>query len=519
MSLNLVSNYAANVAHRNLIGTDRMATASLAKLSSGTRVVSAKDDAASLAIGSRLNAEVQAMRQANVNAGQAGSMLQIADGAYATISDILVRMKSLAVQSSSGQLSSTERSVLNTEFTNLRSEIDRIASDTEFNSVALISGSNFNEITATSALSQFGITKVNFDTTVHNADNNIYRIEYNGTSKELIAVKLDGSGPGTQSVTLTAAQQAAIDALTGADTLDINIGNGISITVNTGFSHTANILESVTDNVDAASTAVTAFTVGALTFNNSGITSTEHAALLALTALDANGAGYNAQTGVLRMAVTTTTTADNVNIMALAGVNFGAGAGNVSGNLTTGSTLTVSIGSVQLATQVLTTVTSANTAEANGYIDINIGQMLLRNDYTASGGSTSFSFKIGTGTQSYDSLAFSLNSASTTALGISASTIDDVSNSNSASTAVSTAINTLNTARATVGAAQNRLTFASANLATAVENAEAARSQLLDLDVASEMAQFTGKQVLLQAGVSMLAQANQMPQTLLRLFQ
>jgi len=519
MALNLVSNYAANVAHRNLTGTDRMATSSLAKLSSGTRVVSAKDDAASLAIGSRLNAEVQAMRQANVNAGQAGSMLQIADGAYGTISDILVRMKSLAVQSSSGQLSSTERSVLNTEFTNLRSEIDRIASDTEFNGVSLISGSNINEITSTSALSQFGITKVSFDTSVHSADDNIYRIEYNGTSKELTAVKLDGSGPGTQSVTLTSAQQAAITALTGSDTLDINIGNGISITVNSTFNHATDILEDVNDNVNAASTAITAFTAGTLSFANTGITDTEHAALLALTSLDANGAGYNAQTGVLRMAVTSTTTANEINIMALAGVNFGAGAGVVSGALTSADTLTVSIGSVELATLALTTVTSTNTAEANGYIDINIGQLMLRNDYTASGGSTSFSFKIGTGVETYDSLSFSLSSASTTALGVSSSTIDSVVNANSASTAVSTAINTLNTSRATVGAAQNRLTFASGNLATAVENAEAARSQLLDLDVASEMSQFTGKQVLMQAGVSMLAQANQMPQNLLRLFQ
>src|SRR3990172_1768186 len=141
MALNVISNYAANVAQRNLVRTDAAATASLAKLSSGTRVVSAKDDAASLAIGKRLEAEIGALRQAQVNAGQAASMLQIADGALATQADIIVRMKVLAVQSSSSQLSSTERTLLNNEFTSLRDELNRIAQDTDFNGIKLLSGS------------------------------------------------------------------------------------------------------------------------------------------------------------------------------------------------------------------------------------------------------------------------------------------------------------------------------------------------------------------------------------------
>ena len=76
MALNIISNFAANVATRNLARTDAQVTASLSKLSSGSRVVSAKDDAASLAIGSRLRAEVAGLKQASVNAGQASSLLQ-----------------------------------------------------------------------------------------------------------------------------------------------------------------------------------------------------------------------------------------------------------------------------------------------------------------------------------------------------------------------------------------------------------------------------------------------------------
>ena len=88
-----------------------------------------------------------------------------------------------------------------------------------------------------------------------------------------------------------------------------------------------------------------------------------------------------------------------------------------------------------------------------------------------------------------------------------------------ASVAISNAIDNLQDHRATNGANQNRLEFAAANIATAVENIEAARSQLLDLDVASEMSNFVSKQILIQAGISMLAQANRVPDNLLRLFQ
>ena len=140
MPLNVVSNYAANVAHRNLLKTDMEASNSLAKLSIGKRVVSARDDAASMAIGSRMNAEVQGLKQAVVNAGQANSMLQIADGAMSTVSDILTRMKVLAIQASSANLGSTERSFLDVEFQALTNEVNRIAQDTDFNGVQLLDG-------------------------------------------------------------------------------------------------------------------------------------------------------------------------------------------------------------------------------------------------------------------------------------------------------------------------------------------------------------------------------------------
>ena len=100
---------------------------------------------------------------------------------------------------------------------------------------------------------------------------------------------------------------------------------------------------------------------------------------------------------------------------------------------------------------------------------------------------------------------------------IAASTVDTIANAQAAGTAVDAAIDLLLSARSTLGAQMSRFDFVSANLATSVENIDAARSTLMDVDVAAEMANYSSKQVVMQASVAMLAQANQMPQNLLKL--
>ncbi|MDA0652329.1 MAG: flagellin [Proteobacteria bacterium] len=142
MALNGVSNFGANMAHRNLRKSSAGLSLSLAKLSAGRRVLSAKDDAAAMAIGARLAAETSGLKQAQINAGQGSSMLQVADGGMARINDVLTRMKSLAVQAGSGSLSSAGRSAINTEFQALASEVDRISEDTEFTGTKLLDGSS-----------------------------------------------------------------------------------------------------------------------------------------------------------------------------------------------------------------------------------------------------------------------------------------------------------------------------------------------------------------------------------------
>lgn len=138
MALNILSNHAANLAHRNLVRAEEATNRSLLKLSSGQRVVSARDDATSMAIGVRLDSTASSITSGIVNVGHGNSMLQIADGGMATIDNILVRMKTLTVQAASENLSDTERGFLNNEFIDLRDEINRIASSTNFNGVQLL---------------------------------------------------------------------------------------------------------------------------------------------------------------------------------------------------------------------------------------------------------------------------------------------------------------------------------------------------------------------------------------------
>jgi flagellin len=383
MALNVISNFAANVAVRNLQRSDQEMTESLSKLSAGQRVLSAKDDAASLAIGSRLMSEVKALGQAAVNSGQAVSMLQVADGAMARANDILLRMKTLAVQAGSGQLSADERTMLDTEYQQLLSEVDRLALDTEFNGTQLVNGAIVVDRTAAT---DFEVTD--------GLSNIIFRGAFTDTS-------------------------ATIAYDTTADSFSVTTSEGV-------FTGTV--------SANAMSSGTSMLMGTSVTLSNPSLTN-----------------------------------------------------------------------KIDL---VLTTGWTPNAAHATGTLGLSTAN------------TSTFTYKVGTGTSATaDEIAVSINGISASNLGINNTNVTNVADSDTANSTISIAIDTLNTARATIGAAQNRLEFSAANIATTLENMEAARSRLLDLDIASEMSRFTSKQVLVQAGVAMLAQANQTPQNLLRLFQ
>jgi flagellin len=136
----IATNTAANTALRYLNLNSAQESSSVAKLSSGSRITKASDDAAGLAVGVRLQSDVTVLKQASTNASHGASVLQTADGGAARISDILQRMKTLAAQSLSGAVTDDERTYINAEFSELISEIDSIASGTRFNGESLLDG-------------------------------------------------------------------------------------------------------------------------------------------------------------------------------------------------------------------------------------------------------------------------------------------------------------------------------------------------------------------------------------------
>ncbi|MEX2649231.1 MAG: flagellin [Alphaproteobacteria bacterium] len=481
MALNIISNFAANVAHRNLVANDAAATASISKLSAGTRVLSAKDDAASLAIGSRLRAETEALRQAGTNAAQAGSLLQIADGALATVSDILVRLKTLAVQSSSGQLGASERATLDIEYQALVAEIDRIAQDTEFTGVSLINGST-SISTVRNGLTVAGDNKVQAADGFHSVEFTVagsYVATYDATA-DVLTLKNLATGQ-SEGVAVGAT------AITGNNTQTVKFNNlGATIVLNAAFDKTANITTGNSATVTGGTGVIDNDTV-------------------LLTAVVGNISAVTTKTltGSLTAATTTLTVGA-----------FVSGAVDLTATGSKSFTLTDGTNSFSLSFAVDVVFNDAETA-----FSITLGELgNVAQGISGTSNTTSFSFKLGTGTTAnVDSVTFSVNAGSVSALGLTGTLVTTAANADAASTAVSAAINTLNNARAGLGANQNRLGYAAANLSTAIENSEAARSELLDLDIAAEITNFTSKQILVQAGVSVLAQANQLPQNLLKL--
>ena len=140
MGLRINTNVASLNAQRNLGSTRISMNKSLEKLSSGQRINRAGDDAAGLAISENLKAQIKGLGQAERNAEDGISLVQIAEGALGEVSNILIRLRELGVQAASDTIGSTERKFLNVEFEQLTSEVDRIANSTEFNRVPLLNG-------------------------------------------------------------------------------------------------------------------------------------------------------------------------------------------------------------------------------------------------------------------------------------------------------------------------------------------------------------------------------------------
>lgn len=140
MGLRIATNVASLNAQKNLVGLSRQLNTSLERLASGYRINKAADDAAGLAISENLRGLIRGYRQAQRNANDGISMVQVAEGALNEVSSMLIRLRELAVQAASDTLGDTERKFLDVEYQQLKAEIERITDSTQFNGIDLLNG-------------------------------------------------------------------------------------------------------------------------------------------------------------------------------------------------------------------------------------------------------------------------------------------------------------------------------------------------------------------------------------------
>ncbi|MFZ6720281.1 flagellin [Undibacterium sp. Ji49W] len=487
------TNIASLNAQRNLSTSQSALNTSLQRLSSGLRINSAKDDAAGLAISERLSSQIGGLNQAARNANDGISLAQTAEGALQQIGSNLQRIRDLAVQSANGSNSVSDRAALNNEASQLISEINRVASSTNFNGVNLLDGS-FSAQTFQVGANGTANDQINI-ASISSAKSSALGVGASSSYATTVA------GAGAVTTTALAAGDLSINGFqVGASAAD-----GVSFSNSTG----SGIAKAAAINAISGSTGVTA-TVGSTTV--AGTASTSATAIASgditingvnLGALSASTSGaqrgaqvaaavnaISTQTGVTATFNTTTgavalAAADGRNITVTASTNAAAAAAN------TGITVSAT-GATDIATSTLslTSTSSAGITLANG-----TGTGLTAANLT--GGFTSASVTVGAGVSS-------LNLG--TAAGATA-----------ALTTIDAALQSINSSRASLGAYQNRFSSAIESLQTNSENLTASRSRIRDADFAQETASLTRGQVLQQAGTAILAQANGLPNGVLAL--
>ncbi len=234
----IATNTAANSALVYLNKNSREQSNSLAKLSSGSRIVRASDDAAGLAVGSSLQSNISTLKQAGVNSVQAQSVLQTADGALARVGDMLQRMKSLTAQAVSGSVDTTSRGFIDKEYQALKTEVLAVGTNTKFNGTLLFDG-NYN---ATNGVGTFQVGIAASDTIV--ADLTTVAINATGLP-----------GMGTNDLTTSA------NAVTAAGLIDTDINKISSNRAQVGsllsrFQYRSEVIDSSIENLTAARSAI-----------------------------------------------------------------------------------------------------------------------------------------------------------------------------------------------------------------------------------------------------------------------
>lgn len=489
MALVINTNIPSLNTQRNLSESQSLTATSLERLSSGLRINSASDDAAGLAISTRFTSQINGLNQAARNAADGISLSQTAEGALKEVTSNLQRVRELSVQSANATNSATDRAALQNEVEQLIAEIDRVAGSSNFNGVALLDGSFTAQSFQVGANSGETITVANI-------------VDARSVSLGSNTLSLTGSLMGTVETAtaplnaITADTSAVITTTGGGASEAISYADDASAAEIAAAINTAASSVGITATADNSVTLSSLSAAGTISFDLAGQDGVA-ATSIAATITDANDLsslvdavnGASASTGVT---AAFTTVGDRSSITLSNGTGDDISLETFADAAATGTT--VSFGGTTLVDEgadVATKIGTVSVTSTQGQISFASANTEV---FAAASGAGSFSSVAGA----------------------------DISTSAGASAAIATidaALAQVSTGRSELGAYQNRFESVINSLQVASENAEASRSRIQDADFAVETANLAKSQVLQQAGISVLAQANAAPQQVLALLQ
>ena len=470
MALGINTNVASLSAQNQLSNSQKLNDEALQRLSSGLRINSAKDDAAGLAISERFDTQVRGLNVAARNANDGISLAQTAEGAMDEITNNLQRVRELAVQSANATNSASDRAALQAEVEARIDEIDRVASQTDFNGTKLLDGD------FTSKAFQIG---ANVGQTIE--------------IEEIASARTTdlGTYQGFNSTTAVTANQTATakEVTVGGSTIELGdvADDAKALASALNSADIDGLQASAKENTVAgqnASVSGAADDADTLTLNGTTINLTNTAD--AQSNMDAAIQAINAESSVT--GVRAEQNGNAVDLIAADGRNIEVGFAGANGDAADYG------------------LAADGTLEASS-VDIS---------YVAPEG-VSGSFDFGANMQTANFNASETIASTGTAL--ADVDISSVSGANTAITAVDAALKSVNSSRADLGAIQNRFESVISNVEKTSENLSASKGRIEDADFAAETAKLSKSQVLQQAGISVLSQANARPQQVLSLLQ
>ncbi len=490
----LSTNVSSLNAQRNLLNVNTALGTTFQRLSSGLRINSARDDAAGLQISNSLTSQINGLTVAARNANDGISLAQVAEGALQETTNILQRMRDLSIQSANGSNGSSERAALQAEVAQLKSEINRIADTTSFGGRALLDG--------TFGSSAFQVGSESFQTIDVTLSSS--RGQDIGNNTRSLSGTATNVGLGRTTAT---ANTAAANNVAGTLTVSGSAGTSTAIAV-AGLSAKA-ISDLV--NLQESSTGVTADARN--TVGLSGLADGN----IAFSLTGSNASALTITAGVSGGNLTSLASAIN-NVSAQTGISATVESSVIKLTSERGDDIIIEGFTTSNATTTTATVSTYGYDGTGTAVDTT----------TLTSGGTDSTRAIGVvklnSSESFTSTASDTSVDTANAQVSSLSSVDtiDISSSIGAQTAltiIDEAITSIDSVRAQLGAVQNRLSSTIANLQNIVENVSSARSRIRDTDYAVETSNLAKNQVLQQAGLSVLSQANASSQSVLTLLQ